>query len=127
MFFTKKIRGDIYLDPLIKPLSVDTGHGPEALATVHSGVYVISGLSNISFGLPCRRLINRAFAVMSLAAGMDAFILDPTDAQLMSLLRAADTLAGRDDFCMACITAERAGIWSIERISLPPVDKTWKS
>jgi len=107
--------GDVYLDPLIKPLSVDTAHGPEALAGTRAlrekfpGVHLISGLSNISFGLPRRRLINRAFAIMSLAAGMDAFILDPTDRPLVSLLFAANSLAGRNEFCLEYIAAERAG------------------
>ncbi|OAT86675.1 methyltetrahydrofolate cobalamin methyltransferase [Desulfotomaculum copahuensis] len=106
---------DIYLDPLIKPLAVDVAHGPEALESTrclrekYPRVHVISGLSNISYGLPQRRLINRAFAVMCMAMGMDAFILDPLDRQLMSLLIAANALAGRDEFCLEYIAAERSG------------------
>jgi len=106
---------DIYLDPLIKPLAVDTAHGPEALESTRAlrekypRVHLISGLSNISFGLPRRPLLNRAFALMCFALGMDAFILDPLDRDLMSLLTAADALGGKDGFCLKYIAAERSG------------------
>jgi 5-methyltetrahydrofolate--homocysteine methyltransferase len=106
---------DIYLDPLIKPLGVDGSHGPEALESTRAlrekypRVHLISGLSNISYGLPRRRLLNRAFALMGYTLGMDAFILDPLDRPLMSLLTAANALAGRDEFCLDYIAAERAG------------------
>jgi len=106
---------DIYLDPLIKPLGVDHNFGLQALETTrllrgkYPQVHVISGLSNISFGLPERRLINRAFMTMSVARGMDAFILDPLDQAMMSLLVAATTLAGQDEYCMNYIAGVRAG------------------
>ncbi|WP_206811920.1 methyltetrahydrofolate cobalamin methyltransferase [Paradesulfitobacterium ferrireducens] len=107
---------DIYLDPLIKPLGVDHNFGLQALETTrllrekYPQVHVISGLSNISFGLPERRVINRAFLVMSVAMGMDAFILDPLDQAMMSLLAASRALAGQDEYCMDYITAVRAGL-----------------
>ncbi|HUW65311.1 MAG TPA: methyltetrahydrofolate cobalamin methyltransferase [Spirochaetia bacterium] len=106
---------DIYLDPLIKPLAVDNSHGSEALESIRAlrekypRVHLICGLSNISFGLPRRPLLNRAFALMCFALGMDAFILDPLDRHLMSLLTAAGALAGRDEFCLEYIAAERSG------------------
>ncbi|MHB1406690.1 MAG: methyltetrahydrofolate cobalamin methyltransferase [Desulfitobacteriaceae bacterium] len=108
--------GDIYLDPLIKPLGVDHSFGLQALETTrllrakYPQVHVISGLSNISFGLPERRVLNRAFMVMSVAMGMDAFILDPLDQTMISLLAASRALAGQDEYCMDYITAVRAGL-----------------
>lgn len=106
---------DIYLDPLIKPLGINHNHGVEALETtrvlrgLYPNVHVISGLSNISFGLPERRLLNRAFMAMSVCNGMDAFILDPLDEQVMSLLTAAQVLAGQDEYCLNFISGVREG------------------
>lgn len=106
---------DIYLDPLVKPLGVNHEFGMEilrstqALRQKYSGVHVISGLSNVSYGLPERRLLNRVFMVMSVAMGMDAFILDPLDQTLMSLAAAARALAGQDEYCLEYISGVRAG------------------
>ncbi|KLU58653.1 5-methyltetrahydrofolate:corrinoid/iron-sulfur protein co-methyltransferase [Peptococcaceae bacterium CEB3] len=106
---------DIYLDPLIKPLGVNHKFGVEVLETTrllrerYPEVHIISGLSNVSFGLPERRLINRAFMTMSVAMGMDAFILDPLDQVMMSFLAASRALAGQDEYCMDYIAGVRAG------------------
>lgn len=106
---------DIYLDPLIKPLGVEHKFVVEVLETIrllrerYPEVHIVSGLSNVSFGLPERRLINRAFMTMSVAMGMDAFILDPLDQSMMSLLAASKALAGQDEYCMNYIAGVRAG------------------
>lgn len=106
---------DIYLDPLLKPLGVNHLYGLEALDSTRQlherfpSVHIVSGLSNISFGLPERKLINRTFMVMSVFAGMDAFILDPLDQQIMAQLAAAKVLAGQDEYCMDYITGVRSG------------------
>lgn len=106
---------DIFLDPLIKPLGVNHLFGQEvfnstqAMRTKYPQVHLISGLSNVSFGMPERRLLNRAFMVMSVALGMDAFILDPMDQTLMSLLTASRALAGQDEYCMDYIAGVRSG------------------
>ncbi|MBN2408341.1 MAG: hypothetical protein JXE07_01280, partial [Candidatus Aminicenantes bacterium] len=60
------------------------------------GFSTIAGLSNISFGLPERRLLNRTLLVLALQAGLDAVICDPLDGELMASLRAAQALLGRD-------------------------------
>jgi len=73
------------------------------------GVHTICGLSNISFGLPKRRLLNRAFVILAISAGMDSFILDPLDKELMSLLIAAEAILGKDEYCMNYIKAFREG------------------
>lgn len=106
---------DIYLDPLVKPLAVNHEFGLEvlndisALRSKYPLVHIISGLSNVSYGLPERRLLNRAYLAMSLAMGMDAFILDPLDRNMMSMLAAATLLAGKDEYCMNYISGVRAG------------------
>lgn len=72
-------------------------------------VHIVSGLSNVSFGLPARSLINRAFLVLAMQAGMDSAILNPLDGELMGLLHATRALLGEDEYCMDYISAFREG------------------
>jgi len=101
----------IYVDPLVQPVSVDTRMGLATLGAINTimndfpGVNTICGLSNISFGLPGRRLINRSFLALCLAYGLSAIILDPTDKQLMATLLAVDILLNHDEYCERFITA----------------------
>ena len=106
----------IYVDPLIQPVSVDTNMGIAALGAINKimndfpGVNTICGLSNISFGLPERRLINRNFLALCLAYGLSAVILDPTDQKMMATLLAIEMLLGRDEYCGNFIDAYRNGL-----------------
>jgi 5-methyltetrahydrofolate--homocysteine methyltransferase len=72
-------------------------------------VHIISGVSNVSFGLPSRKLLNRAFLVMLMAAGLDAALVDPLDEELMSLIAASEALLNRDEFCANYLAAFRSG------------------
>ena len=107
---------DIYFDPLVLPISTDVRNGTlflEALRAIkaqHPGVKTISGLSNVSYGLPKRKIVNRAFLLMALQAGMDAAIMDPLDLELMALLRAGELVLGHDEYCMNYLKAYRAGL-----------------
>ena len=67
------------------------------------------GLSNVSYGLPNRKLINHSFLLMAAYAGLDAAILDPIDTKLMSLVKVADMLTGRDPSCRGYLRAHRKG------------------
>jgi 5-methyltetrahydrofolate--homocysteine methyltransferase len=105
----------IYLDPLVQPVSVDTGMGTAVLGAIDKimnefpGVNTICGLSNISFGLPMRSLINRNFLSLCMNAGLSAAILDPTNKQLMATLLSTDMLLGRDEYCENFIEAYQGG------------------
>ena len=107
--------GNIYVDPLVQPVSTNQRFGIEFLNAVKEimeefpGVHTMCGLSNISFGLPNRMYLNRMFAVMAIANGLDGLIVNPLDRQMMTNLTAAQTLAGRDKFCMQYLTAHRQG------------------
>jgi 5-methyltetrahydrofolate--homocysteine methyltransferase len=95
----------------------------EAVSAVreHYGadIHIVAGLSNISFGMPHRNLLNRVFAHLAAQAGADGGIVDPlhinqsvldrmdTNANAYELARAA--LMGEDDFGMNYITAFREG------------------
>jgi len=105
----------IYLDPLVQPVSVDTGMGTAVLGAIQKimkdfpGVNTICGLSNISFGLPMRKVINRNFLALCMASGLSAAILDPTDPQLMATLLSTDMLLGRDEYCENFIEGYQSG------------------
>ncbi|MBI3921165.1 MAG: methyltetrahydrofolate cobalamin methyltransferase [Armatimonadetes bacterium] len=106
---------DIYLDPLVFPVSTDPSYGRLVLDGIHElhtrfpGVQAVCGLSNVSYGLPQRKWVNRAFMVLTMGAGLDAVIVDPLDASLMALVSATDALLGADEFCMNYLTAARGG------------------
>jgi 5-methyltetrahydrofolate--homocysteine methyltransferase len=106
---------DLYIDPLVYPLGTDAKSAVATLDAIayimkeFSGVHTACGLTNISHGLPCRKLINRTFLVSAIIRGLDGAIMDPTDKQLYGAMRAAVTIAGEDEFCMEYIRAFRAG------------------
>jgi 5-methyltetrahydrofolate--homocysteine methyltransferase len=107
--------GNIYLDPLVQPVSVDTRMGTAVLGAIekimqeYPGVNTICGLSNISFGLPMRHLINRNFLALCMLSGLSAAILDPTDKQLMATLVSVQMLLGRDEYCQDFIEGYQNG------------------
>ena len=105
----------IYFDPVISTLATDHTQGEEILQAVgrirseFPEAHVICGLSNISFGLPGRRLLNHTFLAMLMAAGLDAVIADPTTEGFPELVATAEALLGRDEFCMNYISHRRRG------------------
>lgn len=106
---------DIYIDPMIRPIGTGSHYGIVALDTMRAvkqaypDVHIACGLSNISFGIPGRKVVNQAFLVAAMTAGMDGAILDPLDRKLMTFLYATEALLGIDDFCMNFLTRFREG------------------
>jgi len=107
---------DVFFDPIIKPLSTDEKAGWVALETISlvkkeiPEAKTIVGLSNISFGLPNRSLLNAVYLAMAMGRGLDGAILDPLDSRIKKILLASKSLRGEDSFCMEYITAYREGI-----------------
>jgi 5-methyltetrahydrofolate--homocysteine methyltransferase len=105
----------IFFDPLVLPVAVDSRQGLVTLRTIeeiksrYPDAGTVAGLSNISYGLPNRKLVNRAFLLMAIYAGLDAAILDPLDAKMMSMVKVADMLTGKDASCRTYIRAQRRG------------------
>jgi 5-methyltetrahydrofolate--homocysteine methyltransferase len=64
-------------------------------------------LSNISYGLPNREIINRTFLIMAMYAGLDSAIVDPLASQLMNSIKVGEMLLGRDSFCKDYLAAHR--------------------
>ena len=108
-------RDDIYIDPLVYPLSTNPQSAAATLEAIGEimkrfpGVHTVCGLTNVSYGLPARKLVNRAFLAAAIAHGLDSAIIDPTDKLLFAMLKAATLVAGKDDYCMDYICAFREG------------------
>jgi len=105
---------DIYFDPTIKPLSSSPMQAKEFLDGIKlikglEHVKIIGGLSNISFGLPERSLLNSVFLTMARSVGLDAAILDPLDITTASAISASDVILGQDNHCKNYLTAFRKG------------------
>jgi len=91
-------------------MGADSKAGWTALETMRMvrenlGVNMTLGVSNISFGLPQREVINGAFLAMAIAAGVTCPIIDA--AKMLMTVRAADLALGRDDYAMRYIKAYR--------------------
>ncbi len=116
----------IHVDPLVYTISTEANNGKMFLAAVQAirakygpAVHIIGGLSNVSFGMPARKLINQVFAYLAVEAGGDGGIVDPlqinakilqgldTNAEPFQLAKAL--LLGTDDFGMNFIAAHREG------------------
>ena len=108
-------RENIFIDPLIQPICIDKNNGTMVMEAVRSimkeldGVHTTGGLSNISYGLPQRKIINRNFLLMMMANGFDSAILNPLDKDIMAALRTGDMLSGHDNYCTNFLKAVRAG------------------
>lgn len=101
----------LYFDPLVRPVATEQNQAVEVLGSIKMmadlNLKTIMGLSNISYGLPNRRLINRTFLSMSCASGLSGCIIDPLDMNMMSAVRASEAIIGNDEYAMRYITAFR--------------------
>ena len=106
----------LYLDPLVRPISTEPGQAAEFLNSIKllkalsGNCRIICGLSNISFGLPNRSLINSIFLSLAIYNGIDAALLDPLDKRVVGALRVSETILGRDEYCREYISAFRKGL-----------------
>lgn len=99
---------DIIFDTLAMAVSADGGAPRAALQSLHYlrhilGVNTSLGVSNISFGLPCRDFINGAFFAMALNSGLSAAILNPLSQEMMKTYKSFCALSGYDAGCLEYI------------------------
>jgi cobalamin-dependent methionine synthase I len=105
----------IFIDPVVVPLGTDHRAGGwvlDAVAALHEAFpecHITGGLSNVSYGLPQRQLLNRIFVAMAIGRGLDSAIIDPMDKAMMATAVAAEALAERDEWCMNYLQAHRDG------------------
>jgi 5-methyltetrahydrofolate--homocysteine methyltransferase len=108
---------NIYVDPLVQPVSTNNSFGIEFLNAIEQivatfeGIHTVCGLSNVSFGLPDRKFLNQTFMSMAIAKGLDGAIVNPMDKKMMANIIAAEALAGRDEYCMTYLKAYRADLF----------------
>lgn len=102
---------DVLIDPLVMAAGADQQAGKVTLKTIELvrqelGVHIIIGASNVSFGLPARHTVNRAFLALAAGAGANCVITDPM--KFTALIRATDLLRGCDSYAKRYIRHCRA-------------------
>jgi cobalamin-dependent methionine synthase I len=104
----------LYFDPLVLAVSVESDAALVTLETIQAlrarfpKSHVICGASNVSMGLPGRKLINRTFLAMAIFAGLDTLFIDVRDQALLSTVYASKPLVNQDSYCMQYLKAFRA-------------------
>lgn len=103
---------DIIIDPLALTVGADHNAGRVTLDSLQLirdelGVNLSLGASNVSFGLPDRKIINVAYLALAIARGMTTAITDPVVPEIQTTLLACDLLMGRDEYSMRWIKAFR--------------------
>ena len=133
---------DLHLDPLIFPVSVDHTYGLDVLESIRRlradygpEIHITGGFSNVSFGIPGRKLINNVFVVLAVEAGADSGIIDPVitgldeiaamDRDSETYKMAEDVLLGRDEYCAKYLRAWRKGV--LEGVPPPPARRAAKA
>ena len=107
----------IHIDPLVEMLCTSENGietNVEVISTVrekYPSIHITAAVSNISFNLPVRKMINLGFTVLAMNAGLDSAILDPTNRDLMGVIYATEALLGQDEYCMEYIGAYREGLF----------------
>lgn len=105
-------RDRLYVDTICMAVGSGPEQGREVLTAVQRikqelDVKTFTAVSNVSFGLPNRRLLNRTFLAMLIEAGLDGAIMDPTDEGIMEVVYASRALAGFDNYCLQYIKNQR--------------------
>jgi cobalamin-dependent methionine synthase I len=96
---------DLFFDPLVLPVATDVSQGKVTLETVAAikkeipAAKTVMAVSNVSFGLPNRKIFNTAFLHMALMAGLDAAIMNVLDRDLVGAAKTAEAVLGRDRHC----------------------------
>lgn len=90
---------EVWIDCLTMSVGAQADAGAETLRATRLvgerlGLKTVLGVSNVSFGLPQRPLVNRGFLAMAMANGLDAAIMNPADSEMMDAFAAARMLAG---------------------------------
>lgn len=104
---------NILLDPLVIALATDPNSVVTFINTmnrikeIYPTIRITSGLSNISYGLPLRRTLNRHFLTLTVFYGMDSAIMDPCDRDLITALLTTEALMGSDNYCVKYCDAFR--------------------
>ncbi len=106
----------VYIDPLALAVSTRQDGALIALDTIRAlkeecpEIKFCIGLSNVSFGLPARTLVNQAFIAQAIREGLDAAIMNPMEQGLVNMIYGTELVLGRDRFCRHYTQAFRSEI-----------------
>lgn len=106
----------MHIDPLVLALSAVGNAATEFFSAIrrikaeYPTVNVTAALSNISFGMPARKLINTNFLAIAMEAGLDSMIADPLNRPVMETVYATNAILGKDRLCRKYNTAYRKGV-----------------
>ena len=107
----------IHIDPLVEMLCTSED-GIEMVTEVirtiretYPTIHITGAVSNISFNLPARKILNQAFLVLAMNAGMDSAVMDPTNRDMMGMVYATEAMLGLDEYCIEYIGAYREGLF----------------
>ena len=103
-------RGDVYIDCLTLTVSAEQSAAAETLKAItmckkELGGRTVLGVSNISFGLPCRGYMNTTFLTLAMQAGLDLAIMNPNTPEMMAAVRAYRVLTSQDEKCNDYVAA----------------------
>ena len=107
----------VYVDPLAMTIATMNQSAVIACDTIRAvhekypEVHFTMGLSNISFGLPSRKQVNRGLLILAMQAGLDSAILDPLDKELQAAIVITELLLGKDKHCLNYLKASRKGLF----------------
>ena len=107
----------LHIDPLVEMLCTSEdgiAMNEEVISTIrqqYPDIHITAAVSNISFNLPVRKILNMSFTVLAMKAGLDSAILDPTNRDMLGIILATEAMLGMDDFCMEYIDAYREGLF----------------
>lgn len=105
----------MYIDPCVMALSTENNallnfiEEIKEIRAVYPDIHINAGLSNISFGLPARPLINKTFMALAIQAGADCAIMDPLNRDMIGTIFATYALLGKDKYCQNYSKAFRQG------------------
>ncbi len=108
---------DCFLDPLVFPIGAGSEYGKAYLDAVqgirarYPQVHLFGGHSNVSFGLPNRKLLNQVFSQLSILAGCDTLMIDPvliSPAEMNAFFFAANALTSKDEYSLQYIKYSRS-------------------
>ena len=114
----------IYIDPLVLSVAtlpnafLDFVYTSQKIKEEYPDLHIISGLSNISFGIPSRKSLNLSFLIGAMHFGMDAAILDPLSKDMQGGVYATEALMGKDPYCKKYLKAYRKDLFGVKKV--PP-------
>lgn len=103
-------RSDVLIDPLVMPIGAMSSAGRSVFRILNRcrdelGVNTCCGASNVSFGLPNRKVLNGTFLAMAIANGLTSAITNPIEPEIKQAIQASDVFMGTDENCLTWISA----------------------